>query len=153
MTATDTAPVGRYHPETAQDAAVAVAAAARTQEERVYDLIRATGPSGATAADVADAIGVARNQVAARIGALRDRGRVAAVVVDGTPVNTHDDRTPTARTAAVPRDRLVRRPRRAGDAAAPPTPTPARRDRRDDRRRDRRPRTVAVRDGPAAPPP
>lgn len=77
--------VSAAHPETSQKAARRVSNRVRfgTQRHRCMD---ALADGALTAAEVADRIGLSRNQTATRLGELREAGFVAYLVMNGARV-------------------------------------------------------------------
>lgn len=81
--------VGRDHPATSKDAAVRARPGFATERALVLDYIASKGDDGATAAEVADALGRSRNQIATRCGELRETGWVEYLIArdeNGRPV-------------------------------------------------------------------
>lgn len=74
-TTTDDGKVGNVHPVTSAEAASTTDA--RGQAHLIFQYLARRGAQGATAAEVADGLGVrSRNQVATRLMELREAGRI-----------------------------------------------------------------------------
>lgn len=80
--------VGATHPSTSKDAARSASNRVRfnTQRYQVLECLSNHGPT--TAAQIADRLGMARNQVATRLGECREAGHVAYVLTSSGAVLT-----------------------------------------------------------------
>lgn len=84
----DAWPIGRDHPETSRAAADATRAQYASERDRILAWVCDHGANGFTTAEVADALGIVRNQTAISVQWLRNHGFVDRVrcgyVADGS---------------------------------------------------------------------